>query len=155
MNFKISLFYRYQVFTLFLGMFLALPFKLLFNSQPKNEPRYELILDKPKKKYSVKLLIFPSLCDVSATVMDCIGLIYVKKKNQLTPKLIDFFFLILDACFSSSNVERLYGDFHMYFIYLLMINWSLVLISIFLFKKTYRFYHYLAVILILLGISTN
>jgi hypothetical protein len=63
-------------------MFLALPFKLLFASHFHQEPRYELIIDKPKKReYSVSLLIFPSLCDVSATIMDCIGLIYVKKKT--------------------------------------------------------------------------
>ena len=75
---------RYQVFTLFFGMFLALPFKLMFNSNKKYEPRDELIIDMPKKKvYSVYLLIFPSMCDVFATILDCIGLIYVKIKKLL------------------------------------------------------------------------
>ena len=149
------LFYRYQVFTLFLGMFLALPFKLLFNSQPKNEPRYELILDKPKKNYSVTLLIFPSLCDVSATVMDCIGLIYVKKNTSWHPKLIDFLFKFKTHVSVHQMLKGFMVIFTCTLFTLLIINWSVVLISIFLFKKTYKFYHYLAVILILLGITTN
>lgn len=62
-------------------MFLALPFKLIFKkSIQKNESQFDLIIDQPKKKkYEIYLLIFPSMCDVFATILDCIGLIYVKK----------------------------------------------------------------------------
>jgi len=95
-------------------MFLALPFKLIFNSSKKKEPRDELIIDMPKKKvYCVYLLIFPSMCDVLATILDCIGLIYVKINNFIEE--INKFLLILnlDTCFCSSNVEKFYGHFYM------------------------------------------
>lgn len=90
-------------------MFLALPFKLAFSNKMKEEPKYDFISNdsQKKKEYSIILLIFPSMCDVFATILDCIGLIFV------------IFYLFkskscVDTCFCSSNVKRIYGYIHMF-----------------------------------------
>lgn len=69
-------------------MMLFLPlnwFSKLIWKRENNEERNEklnneevLIVDNPKKKnYRAYIFIFPSLCDVFATILDCIGLIFV------------------------------------------------------------------------------
>lgn len=93
-------------------MFLSIPFKLAFeNKKKKEEKKYDsLALDSKKKDYNISLLIFPSLCDVCATILDCIGLIFVIYNfNYL-------FCLNVDSCICPSNVKRFYGDIYMYFI---------------------------------------
>ncbi len=62
--------FRFQVFCLFLGMALCLPFKYC-TSQKKSE----------KKQIQSYVMIIPALCDVLATIFDATGLIYVSIIN--------------------------------------------------------------------------
>lgn len=76
--------FRFQVFTLFLGMFLFLPFGWMakkFGKKVEKINNEVLYVDSNSKKkdYRAYLLIFPSLCDVFATILDCIALIFVRK----------------------------------------------------------------------------
>ena len=59
----------YQVFWLFFGMAICLPFKNLLESKDKD--------DNSKKEMTPYVLIFPALFDVIATVCDATGLIFV------------------------------------------------------------------------------
>lgn len=60
-------------------MFLYVPFKLAFGKTHISDRKEELFInhDPKKEKFKATLLIIPSICDVFATILDCIGLIFV------------------------------------------------------------------------------
>lgn len=85
--------FRFQVFTLFLGMFLFLPFSWMakkFGTKAEKINNEVLYVDSTSKKkdYHAYMLIFPSLCDVFATILDCIALIFVRKMLNLNIYLL-------------------------------------------------------------------
>ena len=72
-----NILFRYQVFWLFFGMSLCLPIKRCLDTLIGSNLKMEGDSLIAKKKYSPFLIIFPSCCDVFATILDSTGLIYV------------------------------------------------------------------------------
>ncbi len=73
-NFVLS----YQVFWLFFGMSFCLPIKRFYdNCVLKNVEMEKIQSSTGKKQYNPYLIMFPSFCDVFATILDSTGLIYV------------------------------------------------------------------------------
>ena len=107
--------FRFQVFTLFLGMFLFLPFGWMakkFGKKVEKINNEVLYVDSTAKKkdYRAYLLIFPSLCDVFATILDCIALIFVNKILIFNRVIISF----LDSCFGASDAKGIHGSIYLY-----------------------------------------
>lgn len=65
---KSNLLIRFQVFCLFMGMLICLPFKYLQTNEKKDENKL------PMNPY---LMIVPALFDVLATILDSFALAYV------------------------------------------------------------------------------